>query len=110
MAMSDAQTIGFLDRATDPGLGFTHCGLKALAPGKAGCDRRGQRAAGAMGVHRGDTRRSQRNPAARVEQIVDAVTALPVAALDQHSGTAHGEQLSSLAFDRSLVLRLRLSQ
>src|SRR6185437_8227155 len=84
MAAADIEPIGRFDRSADPDLCRTHRGLHAFALGKARRDRRGQRASGAVGVLGGDPRCGQRDGAAAVEQINDALAALPVTALDQH--------------------------
>src|SRR5665213_1121276 len=54
MPMADTETIGRHDRRADPGLGIAHRGFQLLAFGEACRDRRGQRAAGAVGIPGGD--------------------------------------------------------
>src|SRR5215467_3567023 len=59
VAVTDAEAVGSGNRRADPGLGVVDGLVQWLALGKSGCDRRGQRAAGAMGVLRCDPRRGE---------------------------------------------------
>src|SRR6185437_10037130 len=108
MAVADIEPIGRFDRSADPDLCRTHRGLHAFALGKARRDRRVQRASGAVGVLGGDAWRRQSDGAAAVEQIIDALAALPVAALDQDRATSHRKQPRALACDGCLAGRNRL--
>ena len=65
-------------------------------------------AAGAMGIFRRDARRRQCDRAFGIDQIVDALAALPVPALDQHCLAPERKQSPALAFDVGLVRRHRL--
>ena len=110
VAVADAEAIGRGDRGADPGLGVANRGFHVLALGKAGRDRGRQRASGAVGILGGDARRGQRDDAVAAEEIVDALGALPVAALDQHRAASHRQQPLALARDRGLARRDRLVQ
>ncbi len=61
VAVADTEAVGRGDRGADQGLGVAHGGFHRLAFGKAGGDRGGQRASGAVGVLGGDARRGQRD-------------------------------------------------
>ena len=66
--MADAETVRRRDRGADPGLGVAHGGFHILALRKPRGDRRGQRAAGAMGVFGRDARRGERDDAGGVDR------------------------------------------
>ena len=110
VAVADAETVGSRDRRADPGLGIAHGRLEILTLGKARGDRRGQRAAGAMGVAGRDARRGERDRAVSADEIVDALGALAVPALDQHCAAAERQQTPPLAFDLGLASRDRRVQ
>ena len=76
VAVADAEAVCRRNRRADPGLGVAHGGLHVLALRETRGNRRGQRAAGAVGVSRGDARRGERDGAAGIDQIVDALGAL----------------------------------
>src|SRR6185295_7162477 len=59
VTMPDTEAVCGGDRGVDPGLGVAHGGFHAFALGKPGGNRRGQRAAGAMGVFGRNARRGQ---------------------------------------------------
>src|SRR6188508_1120060 len=56
MTMADAEAVGGCDRSADPGLGVAHGSRHVLAFGEFCCNRRGERAAGAVGIFCGDAR------------------------------------------------------
>jgi len=58
--------------------------------------------AGAMGISGGDARCGQRERAGAAEEIIGALGALPVPALDQHRLASHRQQPPALAFDGGL--------
>ena len=73
------------DRRGDVGLGRAHRLAERQALGEPGGDGRRQRAAGAVGVARGDARaRRAASTPSGVDQQIDALGAAAVAALDQH--------------------------
>src|SRR3954464_6156054 len=109
VAVADAEAVGGRDRRADPGLGVAHGALEILAPGEPGGDRRGQRAAGAMGVASGNARRGQRDRGAGIDEIVDALGALAVPALDQDRPAAERQQAAPLALDLGLAGRDRFA-
>src|ERR1700686_4460020 len=110
VTVPNIEAIGRRERRGDPGLGIANGAPPRLAFGKQGYDRGRQRASGAMGIVRGDAWRRQREAAVGAEEIVDALRALPVAALDQYRRTAHGEQPLALFRDRGFVRCDRLVQ
>src|SRR5712671_6352685 len=87
MAVADAETIGRRDRGADPGLGVAHRGFKLLAFRKTRRDGGGQGASGAVGILGDDAWRRQRGDAIAADEIIGALGALPVPALDQHHRT-----------------------
>ena len=99
MAVTDAQAIGRGNRRSHPGFGVANGGLQIVAFGKARRDGRGQRASGAVGVFGGDPWSRQRNDAGFAEKIIDALGALPVAALDQYRAATHRQQTLALTLD-----------
>ena len=103
MAVADAETIGRRDRGADPGLGVAHRGFKLLALRKARRDGGGQRAAGAVGILGDNARCRQNDSAVAADEIVGALGALSVPALDQHRTTSEREQPLALAIDRRLA-------
>ena len=76
-AMADGEAIRVRDGRADEGLGVAHRRFEIGALGEFGCDRRRQRAAGAVGVIGRDPRRRQRQRAAGADQIIDTLAALP---------------------------------
>src|SRR4051795_7822760 len=70
VAVADAEAVGGRDRRANPGLGVAHGALEILASGEPRGDRRGQRAAGTMGVASGNARRGQRDRGAGIDEIV----------------------------------------
>src|SRR5260370_24501462 len=99
VAVADAEAVRGRDRGTDPGLGVADGGFQIVALGKPRRNRRRQRAAGAMGIFGRDPRRGERDRAFGVDEIIDALGALPVAALDKHRRAAHRQQALALVLD-----------
>src|SRR6266702_5072488 len=108
VAMADAEAVGGCNRRADPGLGVAHRLLKSLALGETRRDRRGERAAGAMGVAGSDARRGERDRVFGIDEIIDALGTLAMPALDQHRATAEREQAAPLALDVGFAYRHRL--
>src|SRR4051812_43391125 len=108
VAVADTETVGSRDRRADPGLGAAHRVLEGLALGETGSDGRGQRAAGAMGIFGGDARRGKCDRFLCIDEIVAALGALAVPALDQHRATTEREQATPLALDLGFASRKRL--
>src|SRR5664280_2399036 len=54
VTVTDGEAISGRDGGAEPGLGMAHRRFHVLALGKAGRDRRGQRASGAVGIWRSD--------------------------------------------------------
>src|SRR4029453_4443863 len=103
VATPDAEAVCGSDRSADPGLGVAHSGFHAFALRQPRGNRRGERAAGAVGIFCGDARRGERGDARGIDQIVDALGALPVAALDQHRLAPQGQQSLALLLDGGFV-------
>jgi len=101
--VANIEAIGRRDRRSDPGLGITDGGFQRLTFGKEGGDRGRQGASGAVGVVGRDAWRCERDGGVGTEEIVDALGALPVAALDQYRRTAHGQEPPPLARDRGFA-------
>src|SRR5580700_8874366 len=103
MAVADAEAVAGGDRGTDERLGVANRGFQILALGEASGDGRRQRASGAVGILGCNPWRGKRDRAALAHQVIDALAALPVPALDQHGGTAERQQPPALILDRGLV-------
>src|SRR5205085_6669496 len=80
VAVPDAETVRRRNRRADPGLGVAHGRLHALTLRQFRGNRRGERAAGAVGIFGGDARRGECGDTGRIDQIVNALGALAVAA------------------------------
>src|ERR1700733_9087460 len=72
VTMANTKTIGRRDRGTDKGLGVANGAFKVLVFGKAGGDRRRQRASGAVGVLGRNAWRRQCEHAVAAHEIIDA--------------------------------------
>lgn len=110
VAVPDAETIGRRDRFCDPRFRAAHGFFERLAFGQIGRDRRRQRASGAVGVLCRNSRRGQRQDVAAMKEIVDALRAFAVAALDQDRLRATGHQPLALTNDSGLIGRERLAE
>src|ERR1700710_174841 len=99
MAVPDARAIGRGNRRSHPGLGVADRGLQIVAFGKARRDGRGKRASGAVGVLRRNAWGRQCDHAVLADEVVDALGALPVAALDQYRPAANPQQTLALTLD-----------
>ena len=73
MAMPDLKPVGRRNRGADPALGLLYGLQQGLAFRQARRNRRGQRAAGAMGIGRGQTGRSKRYDLTIIHEIIDAL-------------------------------------
>src|ERR1700722_16371323 len=100
MAVTGTEMVRRGDRGADKGLGVANGGFHLFALGETGGDGRGQRASGAVGVLGGDARGRECDGALATEEIVDALRALPVAALDQHRRAAERQEPPALALAR----------
>ena len=74
---ANAEAVCRRNRRADPGLGVAHGGFHALALRQSSGNRRGERAAGAVGIFCGDARRGECDDTGGIDQIVDALGALP---------------------------------
>src|ERR1700679_3520761 len=91
VAMSDAQAVGGGDRFRDPCLRVAHGRIQRFAFGKASGNRRRERTSGAVGIGGRKARRTQGKDIAADKEIIDALCALPVTALDQRRLSPHRE-------------------
>ena len=99
MAVTDAEPVRRRDCFSDVSLRAPHGGFHVVAPGEAGRDGRRQRAAGAVSVFGGDARSGKRQHPVVGDEIVDALRAAAMPALDQDRRATERQQTPALPHD-----------
>src|ERR671912_2265772 len=96
----DPELFGRADSGADEGLAARDRLPEAETLGEPGGDRRGQGAAGAVGIPRRDPGRGEAADARRVDEDVDALGTLGMPTLDQHRAGAEGQDALALRAHR----------